>query len=581
MSTSSTNTLGKYQIIREIARSNDIVYEALDPTINRRIALKELCIPTGLQGQQRRERIERFWREGRAAGKLTHPNIVTIYEVGKDGDRHFIAMEYLEGQTLRDRLQVGGAMQISDVKNYTLQLCSALSYAHQNGVVHRDVKPENVQILPGSIVKLTDFGIARLMGEPSITQDGQVFGTPSYMSPEQVAGKPIDARSDIFSLGVLIYEMAAGHKPFQGDSVVTITYNIMNMEPPAPPGAPPYLVGIIRKAMAKDPDNRYATIEDLVRDMQDERSSDAHSDGARLQVAPHQGAGTSFPSPFGATFAPQPNQPMQQYPPPQPQGPVTPYGTPFPSASAGSVPMSSPDPFSPNASLPAPLMLPPGAPRTVMSSETRNFLGILLFIIGLVGMLVFAIWAVNLAYTNYQTAMTKQVASRYYAQGRKLYERGDTAAAVRQWQNAIRVSPKSKEAGSAREMIYGVSVKMARDAYDARNFALVQQQAETLIEARPERPEGHFYLALAYQCAGDVEKAKQEYIAAIQRGGSDDYASASRKSIGWLCLTEGDRQVAAGRVDEATASYEDAKKYGDTDSMQAAEERISSLRYSH
>jgi len=184
LSTSSTNTLGKYEIVREIARSNDVVYEATDPSINRRVALKELWMDPTVQGAQRRERIERFWREGKAAGRLSHPNIVTIFEVGKDGERHFIAMEFLEGQTLRNAIQAGGPMPLPTVKDYILQLCSALAYAHQNGVVHRDIKPENVQILPGGHIKLTDFGIARLMGEPSITQDGQVFGTPSYMSPE-------------------------------------------------------------------------------------------------------------------------------------------------------------------------------------------------------------------------------------------------------------------------------------------------------------------------------------------------------------------------------------------------------------
>ncbi len=123
-------------------------------------------------------------------------------------------MEFLDGQTLRDVIQAGGPLSIKDAVNYALQLCSALEYAHEHGVIHRDVKPENIQVLPGGLIKLTDFGIARLMGESPITQDGQVFGTPSYMSPEQVAGKSLDARSDIFSLGVVLYEMLAGSKPF-------------------------------------------------------------------------------------------------------------------------------------------------------------------------------------------------------------------------------------------------------------------------------------------------------------------------------------------------------------------------------
>jgi len=392
VSTGSTNTLGKYEIIREIGRSNDIVYEAIDPTINRRVALKELAVPPNVTGAQRRERIERFWREGKAAGSLAHPNIVTIYEVGREGDRYFIAMEFLEGQTLRDAIQAGGPLSIKDTQNYALQLCAALSYAHEHGVIHRDVKPENVQVLPGKLVKLTDFGIARLMGEAPITQDGQVFGTPSYMSPEQVAGKTLDARSDIFSLGVVLYEMVAGSKPFSGDSIVTVTYNIMNMEPTPPPGAPPWLVGIIRKAMAKDPAARYSSAEEMAEDLREEKC------GAQFMPVPDAGYG-AYPSPFGGASQGSMPPPGAYAPPPGPfgpppasQGPLTPYGTPMPSPSAGSA-TPVPDPFAQPPQPQAPLPVP-GPPQPILSSETRNFLGVFFLVLACAGMLVFAVWAI-------------------------------------------------------------------------------------------------------------------------------------------------------------------------------------------
>ncbi len=516
MDTSSTNTIGKYQIIREIARSNDIVYEAIDPSINRRVALKELSIPPNVDGAQRRERIERFWREGKAAGRLSHPNIVTIFEVGKDGDRHFIAMEFLEGQTLRDALQAGGPMPIPTVKNYALQLCDALAYAHRNGVVHRDIKPDNVQILPGGHIKLTDFGIARLMGEPTITQNGQVFGTPSYMSPEQVKGGDIDARSDIFSLGVLLYEMVAGKKPFTGDTVVTITYNITSMEPPAPPGSPPWLSGVILKAMAKDPEMRYQSVEEMADDIREERSSNAF-------MAPMNGYGAA-PSPFGGATQQQPQQTST---------PITPYGTSVPTPGAGaSTPV--PDPFAPG--VPAP---PPGGygtsatytpPQPVLSAETRNFLGIFLLVLGLAGMLVFAIWAVNRAYTSFATAQTSGAAARYYAQGQKLYTARQFDAAEQQFQQAIRVSPRSTYAEKARDGIYDVWIVRAYNYASANNTSALLDQAKRMVDFRPSAPEGHYYLGLALESTGELQQAVAEYEQASTLAGNDKrgYGPAAR-----------------------------------------------------
>lgn len=254
--------LGRYVLVREIARSNDVVWEATDPQMNRRVAVKELALPPTLTGQARRERIERFYREARAAGAMSHANIVTIYEVGEMDGRYFIAMEFLEGQTLRERLAVSGTLPIGPAVDIASALCDALSYAHGRGVIHRDIKPDNVHLLPDGRVKLTDFGIARITHEDSLTVDGQVFGTPSYMSPEQVIGRAIDARSDIFSLGIVVYEMLSGRKPFTGESVVTITYRIMNDEMPPLPGAPG-LDAVLRRALAKKPEERYATVNEF------------------------------------------------------------------------------------------------------------------------------------------------------------------------------------------------------------------------------------------------------------------------------------------------------------------------------
>ena len=303
MAVSSNTVLGKYRIIREIARSNDIVYEAIDPTMARRVAVKELQLPPHLAGAQKRERIERFYREAKAAGTLSHRNIVTIHDVGQENDRHFLVMEYLEGQSLRDILQMQGALPLKETVEITLQLCDALAYAHSRGVVHRDIKPDNVHILPGGIIKLTDFGIARITAEPSITTQGQVFGTPSYMSPEQVASHTVDHRTDLFSLGITLYEMLTGRKPFVGDSVITITYNIMNNQPAMPVGIPQALQQILQRALAKDPNLRYQNAAAMAADLRAEKFA------LTSPTPPAQAAHVGRAAPL--TFAPGPPQTME------------------------------------------------------------------------------------------------------------------------------------------------------------------------------------------------------------------------------------------------------------------------------
>jgi hypothetical protein len=259
--------LGRYAILRELARSNDIVYEGVDSLIGRRVAVKELNLPPSLSDSAREQRITRFYREARAAGAMNHPNIVTIHEVGEEHGRYFIAMEFLDGQTLRKRLAVKGALPEREAAQICVGLLEALEYAHERGVVHRDIKPDNVFVNEGTggagvgqlRIKLTDFGIARIAHEETITATGQFFGTPSYMSPEQLSGRgSVDARSDLFSLGVMLWEMVMGRKPFTGDSVPHTMFRILNDPTPAlMEGASPVLDTVVRKATAKNPAQRY------------------------------------------------------------------------------------------------------------------------------------------------------------------------------------------------------------------------------------------------------------------------------------------------------------------------------------
>lgn len=553
---SSTNTLGKYEILREIARSNDIVYEALDPTLGRHVALKELNLPGNLDGAQKRERIERFLREGKAAARLEHPNIVTVYDVGQEGDRFYIAMEFLGGQTLREALQMRGALPVKEAVGIALQLCDALSWAHQNNVVHRDVKPENVQILPGGHVKLTDFGIARIMSEPSITANGQVFGTPSYMSPEQVSGRQTDGRSDIFALGVVLYEMLAGQKPFSGDTVVTITYNIMNSEPTPPPGAPPYLANIARKAMSKDPNMRYQTIDEMAEELKYEPLN----------------ASAAYADPFGAAT---PSNPAPSYGGQMPAG----YGSPpttYSPSPYGSGQQAAPDPFShipPTQAAP----MPPPPPRSpILSAETRVFLGTLFLTLGIVGMLLFAVWAVMEAYTAYDERTTTDIVTKYINQGDRLMKEGKAHAAMTQYASARRVAGSSKSAVKAKRRIAEVYARLAGESLKAGSYNSVKEYAVMAIDADPDYSAGRYYLGVAYRYRND-ENCDPELRKAIELGGNDDFAKAARKVLGGYYIARGDVMRNAGNIEAAKDWYKKAiedPKILDADTAQQAQDRL-------
>ena len=218
-------TLGRYRIEKELGQgAMGTVYLGIDPKINRQVAIKTLAYQEIEQEKLPRIK-ERFFREAEAAGNLSHPNIVTIYDVGEEADLAFFAMEYLEGENLSSYCQPKQRLPIAQVIDIISQVTTALDYAHRQGVIHRDIKPANIILLPQGQIKVTDFGIARITTS-SHTETGIILGTPSYMSPEQVAGKKVDGRSDLFSLGVVMYELFSGEKPFQGENMTSLMYNI-------------------------------------------------------------------------------------------------------------------------------------------------------------------------------------------------------------------------------------------------------------------------------------------------------------------------------------------------------------------
>jgi eukaryotic-like serine/threonine-protein kinase len=281
-------TLGRYKIISEIGQgAMGVVYKAVDPIIDRTVAIKTINL--NLSKTELEEYEARFQQEIKAAGRLNHPNIVTIYDVGKTDQVAYMAMEFLEGQELKD-LIASGALPPADVAvDIIAQVADGLSFAHQQDIVHRDVKPSNIMVLKNNLAKITDFGIARLPNSAVKTMTGLILGSPRYMSPEQVIGKAIDARSDIFSLGVVLYEALTRVAPFDGDNVNAIMYATVNTTPPAPSAhnraVPPMLDLIVAKAMAKLLEDRYQSIKELGDDLREvRRQMDSSKPAAALKA---------------------------------------------------------------------------------------------------------------------------------------------------------------------------------------------------------------------------------------------------------------------------------------------------------
>ena len=264
--------LGRYEIIGELGKgAMGLVYLAKDPLIGRELALKTFRVGLSSQDQEMEQFRARFLREAQSAGILNHPNIVTIHDVVVDpaGD-FFIAMEYVKGTDLKRLMQTQGRLDLKFVLDIVAQIADGLDYAHSKGVVHRDIKPANIILTEDKQAKITDFGIARIDAS-NLTTEGQLLGTPNYMAPEQIQGKEVNHRADIFSLGVMFYEMVTGKKPFQGENLTQVTHRIVFDPFPDPkrfvPGLPDALVRVMSRALEKDPGQRYPRAAEIARDL--------------------------------------------------------------------------------------------------------------------------------------------------------------------------------------------------------------------------------------------------------------------------------------------------------------------------
>src|SRR6266571_4178038 len=267
-------TIGRYKVVQGIGfGAMGAVYKAFDPLIKRTLAIKTIRLDIPRQSPQYKSFIERFHHEAQVSGTLSHPNIVTLFDICEENGLPYLAMEFVEGETIASILERGTRFEPEKVIVLVSQIASALDYAHGKGVIHRDVKPANLMLYEGDRVKVADFGIAKLM-DAEMTQAGALLGTPSYMSPEQAMGDKLDGRSDIFSLGVCAFEMLSGEQPFPGSNVTSILYKLVHVDPIEPANlemnglVPAKWHEVFGKVLAKRPDDRYQTATDFVQDLE-------------------------------------------------------------------------------------------------------------------------------------------------------------------------------------------------------------------------------------------------------------------------------------------------------------------------
>jgi len=299
MSEETLKQLGRYRLLAELGRgAMGVVYKAEDPLINRSVAIKTIIMTDDPAGRADYE--ARFFQEAKAAGGLNHPNLITIHDVGREGDVAYMAMELLEGAELRE-LTARGRLPLPFALDIVAQVADGLAHAHEHGVVHRDIKPGNIMIVRGRQAKIMDFGIARVHASDVRTQTGAILGSPRYMSPEQMTGQPVDRRCDIFSLGVVLHELAAGEPPFSAATVTQLMQQIATATPPPPsaanPAVPAMLDLIVARALEKQPDARYQGAAELAADLRAclaELGGTAASTAASGDVTARTAAATSM-----------------------------------------------------------------------------------------------------------------------------------------------------------------------------------------------------------------------------------------------------------------------------------------------
>lgn len=367
--------IGKYTVVETLGQGGmGTVYKGMDPFIGREVAIKMIQDQVLHVPEIKR----RFYTEARSAGRLSHENITVVYDVGEDQGRPFIVMEFLSGTDLNMLMENHHPLSLELILSIAVQTCAGLYYAHQHNIIHRDVKPGNVRVLDNGRVKIMDFGLARIESA-DLTQTHSRVGTPQYMSPEQIRGDKVDHRTDIFSFGVILYEMLTGIRPFSGDHMSQVIYNILDREP-APinyndPRLAPDLQLIVSRCLAKEPEQRYQTFAEVIQDLKKVRIKQKRRGSGQPVPAPNMARANAKPARAKVSRPPQPasgqpQQPPQPAPPPQAAPPqMAPQNVPAQLAPMGGPPQMAPPMGPPQMAPPMgpPQMAPPMGPPQMAS----------------------------------------------------------------------------------------------------------------------------------------------------------------------------------------------------------------------
>jgi serine/threonine-protein kinase len=527
--------IGKYEIVGKLGQgAMGEVFRAHDPVLNRAVAVKR--ISAGLDADEMVRK--RFRREAQSAALLSHPNIITVYELGFEGEQLFMAMELLDGIDLKHAL-TARQMTLDEKIGVVQQICEGLAFAHAHEIIHRDLKPANIHILPSGKVKIMDFGLARLGGS-EMTSTGIVMGTPHYMSPEQVKGQKADARSDIFALGCLFYELLTGHKPFDAESMHGVLYKIMQEDPTpvreAAPGTPEALAHIVEKALAKNPDERFPTASDLLVALREARSASLASRGPERSSGPER-----------APAAPAARQ----------QGPRRTGGEPSRASSRGSVP-----------------------PISAGGSRRALLIGLALAVLAIAG----GAWLLR-SYVLDRPApppapraeagsLTRRAIDSQVEVARRRLDAGSFQDAAREAERALTLDPQNagarqvlEEASAALKAIddAAAAVHSATAAGDRERVAGAAFDLMTLAPAHPEAERAATVAGPLFRPRAEAaQRLEQEARRAAQQAGSEQTAAFAEAALleqkGEQALRSGQTVAAARHFLEARLGFDRARR---------------------